>query len=666
MSSSRPEAGGPEARALALFQAGRLAEAEAAWRSILAAKPEDPDALHVLGCVLAQSGRRDEGLALINRALERSPRNASFLNNRGRVLVESGRPEEALRDVKRAVELEPTFYAALCHLGAILRALGRLDEATAAFRRALALDPRGVDAHVGLGNVQKQRGDAAGALAAYEKALDANPASASALYNLGTLLLESGDFARAEAFLRKALDNAPTHSSLLTNLGLVMRHTGRIAEARACFERALAADARNAEALNNLGLLLQSEERLPEAIALYRRATEARRDFAPAFLNWGNALKDAGDLEGAAAKYEEALAREPRLVEALNNAAGIAVERGRLEEARQRYGEAARLDPRFPGARFGLAQIALREQRFEAGWEDYSLRFDTQLALRRDFSIPEYGTAQAAGARRVAIWKEQGVGDQILFSTLLPDLGRRGVGGVVEIDRRLVSLYRRSLPEFEFTAPEESAHAFRSCDAHLALGSLPRLLRPSVASFATQPRALLLPDAERVEKTRRRLGPGRWIAISWRSLQRGERRALGERKSIPLERFARLAALPGVRLLDLQYGDVAAERAAFEAAHPGMLHRLEGLDVDNDFEGVVAAAAACERVVTSSNVTAHLAGAIGKETTLLFLNALAPFHYWVPGADGRSLWYPSVQIASESSWIGWERAFAGLCERLAG
>jgi ADP-heptose:LPS heptosyltransferase len=266
--------------------------------------------------------------------------------------------------------------------------------------------------------------------------------------------------------------------------------------------------------------------------------------------------------------------------------------------------------------------------------------------------------------KRLAIWPEQGVGDQVLFSTLLPDLASRGVQAVVELDPRLLTIYRRSLPAFTFVAPAAADAAFGSCDAQLALGSLPRLLRPTAESFSKQPRALLVPDEARVARARERLGPGRWIAISWRSLQRGDRKALGERKSIPLEHFAALAQCAGARLLDLQYGDVAAERTAFHARHPGMLLRLEDLDTDNDFEGIVAAMAACERVVTSSNVTAHFAGAIGKETSLLFLDGWPPFHYWTAGPDRRSLWYPSVQIASDASWIDWERAFAAVCKGL--
>src|SRR5262249_23019437 len=150
-----------------------------------------------------------------------------------------------------------------------------------------------------------------------------------------------------------------------------------------------------------------------------------------------------------------------------------------------------------------------------------------------------------------------------------------------------------------------------SRDVQVAIGSLPRFFRPDAQSFAAQPKALLAADPARVESMRARLGEGPWIAISWRSLQGRDRKGLAARKSIPLERFARLGQESGAGLLDLQYGDVSAERAEFHAKHPGVLMKLEDLDTFADLEGIAAAMLACGRVVTASNVNAHVAGAIG-------------------------------------------------------
>lgn len=656
-----------ESQALGLFQQGRLAEAEAAWRAILERKPDDPEALHLLGLILARTGRA-EGLGLLDRSIERAPRNPAFLNNRAQILAEAGRTDEALRDLRRAVMLEPRFHAALCHLGSLLRRLGRHDEALAAFRKALAIDARVPEAHVGLGNVLRERGDPAGARAAYEAALNVEPGNASAHYNLGALLLEAGDAAGAEHFFRRALEREPRNPFALNNLGAALREAGRTAEARECFERAVALDPRNVEALNNMGLALQQEEQYPEAIARYREAAELRPAFAEALLNWGNTLKDMGDLDGASAIYAKALAIRPGFAEALVNSASVALDRGNLDEARSWYQRALELDPRSADAQYGLGQIALRESRFDEGWEGYERRFETHppQAIYRRLRQPRLSAADFGRARRVALWSEQGIGDQVLFSTLLPELERRGIKGVVEVDARLAPLYRRSLPRFEFVPPESAEEAFAGCDYELPMGSLPGLFRRDAASFAAQPRALLSADARRMTAIREQLGRGRVIGISWRSLQKGGRRALGERKSIPLEHFAPLAEATGARLLDLQYGDVTAERERFAARHPGVLVQIDGLDLHDDLDGVAAAIACCDRVVTSSNVTAHLAGALGKATQVVYLRDWPPFSYWTPGEDGQSRWYPSVRVESDPAWATWEQALEGLAKRLAG
>ena len=118
----------------------------------------------------------------------------------------------------------------------------------------------------------------------------------------------------------------------------------------------------------------------------------------------------------------------------------------------------------------------------------------------------------------------------------------------------------------------------------------------------------------------------------------------------------------GHPLLDLQYGDVEAERAAFDARHPGARIALDA-DLFNDVEAILAAIEASALVVTSSNVTAHFAGALGKRTWLVHLGP-PPFHYWAP-RDQRSPWYPCVEIITDARWASWDEAFDALARKLA-
>jgi hypothetical protein len=311
--------------------------------------------------------------------------------------------------------------------------------------------------------------------------------------------------------------------------------------------------------------------------------------------------------------------------------------------------------------RYNAGLMALINQDFATGWDGYELRFEVppwQGSLA-PLALPSATPANILDVRRIAVRKEQGVGDQVLFSTLLPELAARGIATVAEVDSRLLSAYRRSLPGIEFVTSDQAAAAFSSCTHQAPIGSLARIFRRSRESFAAQPRALLRADPQRVRQLSERM-PGRpRIGITWRSF-RGK--LVGESKSFALERFGILAG-GAATLVDLQYGDVEAERRRFDERHPGLRHAIEGLDLFNDLEGLAAAIDLCDLVVTGSNVTAHLAGAIGKRTWLVYLEGVPPFHYWSAGADGRSLWYPSVEIMTDRAWTGWDQALGGVAAR---
>lgn len=560
---------------------------------------------------LLRAGHPAQAEAVLRAAVARGAGDADTLQLLGFILCGSGRAAEGLPLMDRSIAMEPRHPGFLDNRAQVLLQMGLVDEAVRDARAVTALEPAFAEGWLHLAQALRRRGESGEALSAAARALALDPRHAGAAYHAALLHLEAGRLAEAEQGFLRVLELDPRHAAALNNLGVVRRETGREEAALESFARAVAIEPRNPQALNNLGLALRAAGRDQEAF---------------------DALVQAG--------FPESLA----------NAAGLALEMESLEPARALYARAAAMRPGFADAAYGLGQIALREHRFAEGWEGYERRFETTppLAAPRSLALPRLDAASLAGARRVALWAEQGLGDQILFSTLLPELGRRGIGAVVEVDARLLGLYRRSLPGFEFIARGAPASAFEGCDFQLPMGSLPRLLRPSLASFDAQPRALLVADAERVEQVRRALAGARPVAISWRSPQAGARRKLGERKSLALETLAARAARKGSTLLDLQYGDVEAERAAFEAAHPGMLARVPGLDLREDLEGVAAALVACERLVTVSNATAHLAGALGVPTELVLPRGWAPFAYWAAAPGGHATWYPSVRIVAEA------------------
>ncbi|MGZ5036703.1 MAG: tetratricopeptide repeat protein [Usitatibacter sp.] len=621
------------ASALAALQAGRLAEAESTLRAIAAREPGFVPALQLLGTALSSAGRAQESLEWFERAAGLAPPTAALLHNRAQALLQLGRAAEARADLERAVAIDPALHPAWNLLGNARAALGEGALAQSAYDRALELRPDHVATHFNRALFMHGAGRLDEAIAGYREALRLHPSLDAARAKLADALNEAG----MEDLRAKRLDRAAAR-----------------------FREALAANPALEEALNNLGAAYAAMSRLDDALDCFRQAVARSPGNADALSNLGFILHARGDEDAAAAHFERALAIRPDHADALTNLGLLRQERGERAAARELYERALAVNPASAIAGYNLGILRLCDFDFESGWELNELRYETvpPMATRRHLSIPEFTAADWGAKVRVGVWGEQGVGDRLVYSTLLPELEERGVEFILETDARLVAAYRRAHPRWNVVTREESAAAFATCDRQIALAGLPRLMRRSLADFARQPRVLLAADPRRVAGYRERLGPGRVAGISWRSSQSAARASLQRRKSATLDAFLELSKRSDLRLLDLQYGDTAAERAGF-ASRGGKLERFEDLDLFNDLDGVMAAIESCDLVITTSNVTAHLAGALGKRTLLVYLRAEPPFHYWATDASGRCLWYPAITIVTGRDVATWEGVLAG-------
>ncbi len=218
-------------------RAGRLAEAEASYRGILATDPDNIDALHLLGVVAHQGGRQEQAADLIARSLALNAGNAAAHSNLGVVLAAQGKPLEAMASYGRALALQPDFADAHFGLGNALRDLGRLDEAAACLQAALALNPDFVQAHCNLGILLEDQGRSEEAIAHYRKALAVQRDFAPALVNLGNSLAALGRLEEAEASLRRSLELQPELAHAKFSLGQLKLMQGDYAAGLPLYEQ---------------------------------------------------------------------------------------------------------------------------------------------------------------------------------------------------------------------------------------------------------------------------------------------------------------------------------------------------------------------------------------------------------------------------------------------
>jgi tetratricopeptide (TPR) repeat protein len=272
-------------KALGLHRAGRLAEAEAMYRQILAADPHHADSLHLLGMIEHQRGHHETAIELIGQAIAVNSSQAAYHSNLGTVLQTQGKLDEAVACFHRALALNPDWVEVLSNLGNVLQKLGKLEEAAQCQLRALTLKPDFAEAHSNLGIIRQAQGQLPEAVACYERALALQPDYLDAHSNLGTALLEQDRIDEAIALYERVLNLKPDYATAHNNLGSALMRQDRMEEAQAHFERALALQPDYANAHNNLGNILKDLGRFADAMVHYERAIAIRPDYAEAHLN---------------------------------------------------------------------------------------------------------------------------------------------------------------------------------------------------------------------------------------------------------------------------------------------------------------------------------------------------------------------------------------------
>jgi len=331
--------------ALQHHQSGRLADAEAIYRQILAVEPCNADALHLLGVIAHQVGRNDVAADLIQRAITLNPNYAAAYANLGEVHRKVGRPDDALPLLRRALALQPGNADAHNILGNTFADLGRDGEALAAFEQAIRFYPSGAEAHYNLGNTLSRLDRAEEALAAYRRAIQCRPGFAEAHYNLGNTLNKLGRIEEALAAYRSAIQLSPSCAVAHYNHGNMASDLGRTDEAVASYRDAVRSNPFHAEAHYNLGNMLDKLGLEDEAGEAFRQAVQLDPGLADAQNNLANFLKKRGHLDEAIAGYQRALRLQPELVEARTNLAATLTLLGCFEEAVTACQEAIRIKP---------------------------------------------------------------------------------------------------------------------------------------------------------------------------------------------------------------------------------------------------------------------------------------------------------------------------------
>ncbi len=594
-------------RAVALHNAGELIQAEGLYRQVLAAVPDHPDALHLLGQIALHCGNAPDAGRLIGQAARLRPRIAAYLLTLSAVQRAMGQGEEAVDTLRRAARLKPESAEIHHALGLALSAAGQGGAAAQAFRRAIARAPSMLAAHQALGAQMMIEGRHAAAAEVFRAAARVAPGDAEAWFNLGCALQQLEDLDGAAEHFGEALALRADYAQAANNLGVVLHAAGVLDRAEAALRHALAIDERAAAPWLNLGLVLRDASRFAEAEAAFRRS-DALAPAAQTLGFVGNALRDqaagrAGALADSEAVLRAALARDANDRE----------------------------------SHIGLAFTLLLGGSWMEGWSHFAWRGAAAFGKARVRALtdaPAWRGQPLDGT--LLVYAEQGAGDFFHMARYLPLAAARAGRVVVLAPAELQHLARGVAGVAEVLPPGAKMPPVEAVCADL---DLPMLFGTTLETIPGPP-PYLRADADAVAAWRARLAvlPGRKVGLAWAG---NPAYGADRQRSVPAAALVGLAGVEGVTFVSLQPGAVA----------PAALGMADFSGELTDWAATAALIEALDLVIAVDSGVAHLAGALGREVWLL--NRYAPDWRWLLGRED-SPWYPSMRQFRQSTPGDWE------------
>jgi Flp pilus assembly protein TadD len=674
------------------FRESRDVEAETGYRTVLQQAPGFPDAHYGLSLLLLEQGKLQAAIEHAQFARAIHTNDARYLAQYGLCCVVAGSYPAAENPLKKAVRLDANDKASWTNLGIVYRAKADIEQALACFQNALRIDTNyalakqnyelllvelgesGVaerfvpsasispspilqeaeaeEWELGWRHVESLRQKSQdAAVSAAEALCQAWPKEAGPVVRLSKLYTELGDTQAAIDVIQASLLGNPNSPEVLAALGRANLANNQNSQAEKYLSLAKTMGLDTAEINTELAQALCRQDKHIEALACWAQAAE---------LN--PTLQERAALAvgyGAACKYDEAIALFEELLEESPNIEGAIIApyasakafSGDFDNALELMNKALAYNPHDAGLRMQRAQIHLLLGNFDQGWPDYAFR---GLAGSKNFRTLPFTkwAGEPLQGKSIIVLAEQGLGDQVMFASCLPDLLELNPSRVVvEVIARVAPTLARSFPACEIISTRQDkkmdwAKEVGHVDFFVPLGDLPAIFRKHRNSF--QPCIYLKPDPSRVEYWKEKLeklSSGPWVGVTWRGGVQSTRQVV---RTMTIEDIKPLlTGIPVVNWLCLQYGDVADDLA--EAASMG-IHLHYWPEAIQDLDEFTALIEAIDCVVTVCNTTVHYAGALGKPTWVL-APKIPEWRYGL-SVDGMP-WYTSVRVIRQSRASHW-------------
>jgi len=461
-----------------------------------------------------------------------------------------------------------------------------------------------------------------------------SPNTPQAYELMGLSALDSHDFYLAESAGKNATRLEPTNPNGALIASVALTNISQDQSAIQILEDQLSRTPNIVALMFNLHACFANLGKNQQALEVALKTVQLEPTNADAFNNLGASLHAVNRLEDAAIAFKTAIDLNPKQFTARLNLVNTMVsdDTGKIIEINktlEMFGD--QMPERVKiGSLHNSAFAYLRVGDLKNGWErleyGFSPLIDSGRGRRpqRSFNVPRW-MGESLTNKTLMVWTEQGLGDGIMFGSVLPDLTEAGGKVIVECEPRLVKLFARSFPQYEVRSEFYRAvfpfdSPIEDFDVQIPFGSLGGIYRQSIQDFdKSAPYLKVDPDlfTEYANRIKAIAGNKKIIGLCWRSGVVSPSRGTGYTQ---LDDWQELISMDDVCVVNLQYGKCEEELLAIEKETGKQIIRWPDTDLQNDLDALAAIIKNLDLVCTVGTVVAQMGGALGVPTLLCALS----------------------------------------------
>ena len=531
-----------------------------------------------------------------------------------------------------------------------------------------------------------QEGDLEGAKSKYLRFIAHEKEAPAVLYaNLGAVLREQSKVALAQAIYRRGLSLYPNELSLLKNFGNLQLQEGLSSSALCLYlnaEKIILEKNLDPKKLENIRRLqaqaLYDLGQFRLALSIFNPILNENKDDNILRLVVSELWLEANNPQKARETASPLLTGDynPTLKQ-IYSFSNLLLRLGEFDKALESFDKATsihrrRIDELDKKTRsnvdttcWNFSLMLLRRGFLKRGWELFEHgrmvtngRGGKQRTVFKVFprsAVPEWDGSSLAG-KRILVNGEQGIGDVMMFTMLVPPLLKEAkVVGIITYDR-LVSLYKRSFPQatiYDVSTLKKASISESEWDLQIPIGSIPMLRYQHLEDYSSLKPYLTVNqnEVEELASFYKQDSGDELIGFSWKG---GGNAKQKRTKSLNLEDMLPLFQLKGKRWVSLQYGQVNEELEIFNKTHNLNIIIPENIDPLKDMDRWCSLVKCCDKVVSAANTTIHGAGCLGIPTTVIL--GANPDWRWLGEHSDHCYWYQSVKIVRQKEAGSWTSA----------